>query len=81
MAQPTVASNLANIHTLFSDYSSVLTAWETDFLKSLRRRLDAMVPLSPKQQAILDKLLLQAPERAGEDEDPLEDDGYYGIND
>ena len=38
------------------DRESRLTAWEADFLSSIRSRLEAALPLSVKQKATLDKI-------------------------
>lgn len=75
MAQPTVASNKADVDYILTEYKDEITAWERDFLQSIRKRLNAMVPLSDKQQAVLDRIKQQAPERAGEDE---EDADWFG---
>lgn len=69
MAQPGVAQNKADVDFILTEYKDEITAWERDFLQSIRKRLNAMVPLSDKQQAILDKIKQQVPERAGEEEE------------
>ena len=57
-----IQKNQQKIKDLFkcADY---LSAWETDFLSSLRGRLDRSIPLSDKQQDVLDKLITKAAER------------------
>lgn len=73
---PTIAANRANIKTLQDDYKDELTEWEANFLKSIDSRLNRMIPLSDKQQAVLDNLLVKIPERAGHSDEPEDEDDF-----
>lgn len=70
---PTIAVNKANVQSLLEEYPNELTEWETNFCKSVLGRLDRMIPLSDKQQAIVDNLMVKLPERAGHSDEPEDD--------
>ncbi len=56
-------ADLATIADLQQNAGSVLTNWETDFLKSINARLNSYKLLSEKQRAVLQKIKSQASER------------------
>lgn len=56
-------ADLETIADLQQNAGSVLTEWESNFLKSINARLNSYKLLSEKQAAVLQKIKTQASER------------------